>query len=70
MVVSALAARPKKLKAARLLLGQQPSEALFDKAADAAYKQCKPLTNIDNDTDWRRAMVRVLVRRVLAAAAH
>ena len=49
MVVSALAARPKKLKAARLLLGQQPSEALFDRAADAAYKQCKPLTNIDND---------------------
>ena len=68
MVVSALAARPKRLKAARLLIGQAPGETLFAEVAQAAFKQCKPLTNIDNDTNWRREMVRVLVRRALEQA--
>ena len=69
IAVSALAARPKSLKAARGLIGKAPSEQLFADTGDAAFKQCKPLTNIDNDSSWRRAMVRVLVRNALTRAA-
>ena len=36
---------------------------------DAAFRQCHPLENIPGDAGWRREMVRVYVRRTLAAAA-
>ena len=35
--------------------------------ADRAFQQCRPLTNIIVDPDWRRAMVAVEVRRALEA---
>jgi 4-hydroxybenzoyl-CoA reductase subunit beta len=70
LVVSALAARPKRVKAAaRLASGTAPGAALWESLAEAAYKQCKPLTNLDNDPNWRRDMVRVLVERALSRAA-
>jgi 4-hydroxybenzoyl-CoA reductase subunit beta len=70
LVISALAARPKRVKqAAKLGTGKAPSEALFTDLAEAAYKQCHPLTNIDQDGEWRRAMVRSLVKKALARAA-
>jgi 4-hydroxybenzoyl-CoA reductase subunit beta len=69
VVVSALAARPKRIKPARLGKGTRPSDALWSQLAEAAFKQCRPLTNIDNDAEWRREMVRVLVKRALSRAA-
>ncbi len=69
MVVSALAARPKRVKAAaRLAIGKKPSDALTKQLAEVAFKNCKPLTNLDNDADWRRDMIRVLVRKALERA--
>ncbi len=62
VVVSALAARPKRVKPKR-------PGASFAEIADAAFKQCKPLSNIDNDAEWRREMVRVLVKKALERAA-
>ena len=69
MVVSALAARPKRVKsAARFAKGKQPDGALTKQLAEIAFKNCKPLSNLDNDADWRREMIRVLVRKALARA--
>jgi len=74
LVVTALAAQPKRLeKAAELLLGTRPGSCDFDQAVEAAaalaYKQCKPLPNIPGDAQWRREMLPVYVRRSLRAAA-
>jgi 4-hydroxybenzoyl-CoA reductase subunit beta len=69
LVVSTLAARPKRISAARRLIGHRPSDAGWRELGDAAYKQAKPLTNLDNDTAWRREMVRVLVKKAGARVA-
>jgi 4-hydroxybenzoyl-CoA reductase subunit beta len=74
LVVTALAAQPKRLrKPAELLLGARPGDAAFeealDEAATLAFKQCKPLPNIPGDAEYRREMVPVYVRRTLRAAA-
>ncbi len=68
VVVSALAARPKRIKPLRVPPGARPDEALWRQIADAAFKQVRPLTNIDNDAEWRREMVRVVVRKALERA--
>jgi 4-hydroxybenzoyl-CoA reductase subunit beta len=64
LVVSALAARPKRVSAAKKV--RALDDAAVAALCDAAYKQCRPLTNIDVDADWRREMVPVLVRKALA----
>jgi 4-hydroxybenzoyl-CoA reductase subunit beta len=70
LVVSTLAARPKRVTAAgRVAPGTAPSDALWRDLAEAAYKQCRPLTNLIDDVDWRREMVRVLANKALARAA-
>jgi 4-hydroxybenzoyl-CoA reductase subunit beta len=70
LVVSTLAARPKRVTAAsRLPSGTVPSERLWQELSEAAYKQCRPLTNLDNDAEWRREMVRVLAKKALERAA-
>ena len=71
LVVSALASRPKRIKAAARLLTGTATDALDGRiveVAEAAYKGSKPLTNIDQDPDWRREMARVLVRKALKRA--
>ena len=73
LVVTALAAAPKRVaKAAAVLVGLREGsdelEAAIDDAADLAHKQCKPLSNIPGDADYRREMVPVYVRRTLRAA--
>ncbi|MSP26053.1 MAG: 4-hydroxybenzoyl-CoA reductase subunit beta [Myxococcales bacterium] len=69
VVVSALAARPKRIKAQGALAREVSIEALVEGYANAAFKQCRPLTNLDNDTEWRRDMVKVVVARALGRAA-
>lgn len=69
VVVSALGARPRTLGGLdALALGRPTDEALFEAVAAAAYRQCKPLTNVPYDDEWRHEMVPVFVRRTLREA--
>lgn len=69
IVVSALGAKPRVLgQLDALALGRLADEAAFAAIAQAAYKQCHPLTNIAYDHEWRHEMVPVFVKRVLRDA--
>jgi 4-hydroxybenzoyl-CoA reductase subunit beta len=69
VVVGALGAKPREVSGVTALVaGQRPSRALFDQVGAQAFKQCRPLTNIPYDPEWRHAMVPVLVRRAFAQA--
>jgi 4-hydroxybenzoyl-CoA reductase subunit beta len=75
VVLTALQARPLRVKRAReLLLGARADSAVFDAAAERvaeqARKQCHPMANIPGDADYRREMIPVYVRRTLSAAAR
>jgi len=65
IVVSAVAARPRRIK--RLPTGPL-TDALIAEAGAIAFKQVRPLTNINGDVMWRRDMVPVLVREAFAEA--
>ena len=41
------------------------TDELVEALAERAFKQCHPLENMIVDTEWRRAMVPVYVRRAL-----
>ena len=69
IVVSALGAKPRLLGGLDALVAGQPAnDATFAAVAAAAHKQCRPLTNVAYDDDWRHAMVPVLVTRALRDA--
>lgn len=65
VVVSAIAARPRRIK--RLPEGPLTA-ALVAEAGEVAFKQVRPLTNINGDVMWRREMVPVLLRRAFEEA--
>jgi 4-hydroxybenzoyl-CoA reductase subunit beta len=66
VVVSALGARPRTLAGLeRIAAGQRLTREVMDAVAERAFQQCHPLANIIVDTEWRRAMVPVYVRRAL-----
>jgi 4-hydroxybenzoyl-CoA reductase subunit beta len=68
LAVSALAARPALIKGLEDLHGR-PADVLFaEELGRRARKQCKPLTNIGVDPDWRREVLPVLVRRAVLKA--
>lgn len=65
-VVTALGSRPRALSGwSELAEGERLDDAVVDELCARAHKQCHPLENIIVDTDWRRAMVPVYVRRAL-----
>ena len=69
VVVGALGAKPRELSGVTAMVrGQQPTRELFDAVGAQAFKQCRPLTNISFDPEWRHAMVPVLVRRAFQKA--
>ncbi len=69
IVVSALGAKPRVLGGLdALVAGRQADETTFAAVAASAHKQCRPLTNVPYDDDWRHAMVPVLVTRALRDA--
>ena len=68
LCVSALAARPAMIKGLDELVGKPADKALAVELGRRAYKQCKPLTNIGVDPEWRREVLPVLVRRMVEKA--
>ena len=61
----AIAARPRRVR--RLPEGPA-NAALIEAACEVAFKQVRPLANINGDLVWRREMVRVLLRRAFVEA--
>jgi 4-hydroxybenzoyl-CoA reductase subunit beta len=66
--VSALAARPAMIKGLDDLVGKPADGRLAEELGRRAHKQCKPLTNIGIDPEWRRDVLPVLVRRTTLRA--
>jgi len=66
-VVTGLGSRPRQLTGwQELAVGHVLDDALVDELAQRAHAQCHPLENLIVDPEWRRAMVPVYIRRVLA----
>lgn len=55
--------------AEQILVGQKPSKELFAAAAEAAGRECSPIDDLRASSEYRRAMVPVLVRRALEIAS-
>ncbi len=68
LVVSALAARPKRVLLEKLLVGRIPDDDSIAVVAQTAYKQCLPQTSIPYDPDYRHQMVPVFVKRAIREA--
>lgn len=69
LCVSALAARPHLVKGLEELAGRPlDARALGEELGRRAHQQCRPLTNIGVDPEWRREVLPVLVRRATARA--
>jgi 4-hydroxybenzoyl-CoA reductase subunit beta len=69
LVVSALGSRPREVTGLEEVVGRPLDAAAVDTIAERAHQQCRPLTNIIVDPEWRRAMVPVYVRRLLTDVA-
>ncbi len=69
IVVGALGAKPREVSGLdTIVAGQRPSREVFEAVGQVAFKQCRPLSNLPDDPEWRHAMVPVLVRRAFARA--
>ena len=68
IVVSALGAKPRVLGQLDPFVGRALDAGTRAAIAASAAKQCRPLTNVAYDEDWRHAMVPVLVGRALGDA--
>lgn len=68
VVVSSLGARPRRVRAAAKVGPGASAERLPDMLAQAAFSECKPLTNLDDEAEWRREMVPVVVRKAVGRA--
>jgi 4-hydroxybenzoyl-CoA reductase subunit beta len=69
LVVSALGSRPREVTGLEDVAGSRLDEETMDAIAHRAHQQCRPLTNIIVDPEWRREMVPVYVRRLLRDVA-
>jgi 4-hydroxybenzoyl-CoA reductase subunit beta len=66
LVVSGLGARPRVVRRADELVADLTlDDELVEKVGRLAYDQCRPLTSINVDPDWRRDVLPVYVRRAL-----
>jgi len=68
VVVSALGARPRRVRAAAKVGPGTSRDRLAETLAQAAFAECKPLTNLDDEAEWRREMVPVLVEKAVRRA--
>lgn len=64
LAVAGLGAKPRMIGGLdKSIVGERLTTEAIDEAAQQAHRQCHPLDNLIVDTDWRRAMVAVYVRR-------
>lgn len=69
VVLGSVAPTPIRAQSAEsALIGEKPSEALFEKAANAASGDSRPIDDFRGSAAYRRAMVGVLTKRALDAA--
>jgi carbon-monoxide dehydrogenase medium subunit len=57
------------VRAAALMEGKTPSDALFERAAALCAEDARPITDVRGSADYRTELVRVLARRALNDAA-
>jgi 4-hydroxybenzoyl-CoA reductase subunit beta len=66
LVVGAVTPKPRVVRRTTETVKDQPlTRALADAVGTLAYDQCRPLTTINVDPDWRREVLPVFVRRAL-----
>ena len=69
IVLGAVAPTPLRAKRAeRLLKGEKFSEELIEAVAAAAAEEARPISDVRASAEFRRHMVRVLTKRMVAAA--
>ncbi len=69
VVLGAVGPTPLRAPSAeKILLGEKPSDRLFEKAAQEAAGDSRPIDDFRGSAGYRRDMVAVLTRRTLAAA--
>ena len=51
-----------------VLIGKKLTDALFEKAGEAASQECEPVGDIHASEDYRRHLIGVLTKRVAKAA--
>jgi len=64
--VSPIPARARAAEAA--LVGQQPSDAILEAAGQAAAAECNPSADLRGQVDYKRDLVRILVKRTVRRA--
>lgn len=57
-------------EAERLIIGQKPTDAQIEAAAEAAASACAPITDVRGTAAYRRHAVRVLLKRGVCVLAH
>jgi carbon-monoxide dehydrogenase medium subunit len=56
------------VSAERILINEKPTEKVIERAATLAMQDCKPITDIRGGAEYRKEIVKVLVKRTLMNA--
>jgi 4-hydroxybenzoyl-CoA reductase subunit beta len=71
LYVSGMGSYPRKVgKIDEIVVGGPLDEGRIEAVAEQAFRQCHPLANITVDAEWRRAMIPLMVSRVLRRLAE
>jgi len=66
IIVGGLGAKPKEITGLGALINDQLlTSEVAEKIEKRVFDQCHPLTNLSTDPEWRRRVLRILVRRSL-----
>lgn len=56
------------ISAEKVLMNEKPTEKLIERAAALAMQDCRPITDLRGGAEYRKEIVKVLVKRTLANA--
>jgi CO/xanthine dehydrogenase FAD-binding subunit len=69
IILSAVAPQAvRAVTAERILINEKPTEKIIERAATLAMQDCKPITDIRGGAEYRKEIVKVLVKRTLVNA--